>query len=259
MSWTNLLPIIFEGITKLPDILKSVEKLVEIFGSNKKNGDKKSAVYEAMSDEGKKKVDGLKKALNSARDADDREAAAKVLRKLANIYSEEAVNIAANGPTSKLGAEAAALSKNLGILADKIQKTNHPLPAGNRVGKNTHDPSNSNNQTLIVNKYNSSIIPQTVTDGNSRMYELALNSLKANTDSGANATPLDVFKVMINHDVPSEKAKEVVLSNHPDEKDSLAANIDKYMDASKAIKEKPTEMASDNEAKVMSKQEQLVA
>jgi hypothetical protein len=262
MNWTNLLPIIIEGLKGLPDILKSIEKLVEIFGSNKKNGDNKSAVYEAMSDEGKKKVDGLRNALNLAKEADDRQAAGKVLRKLANIYSEEAVSMAANSSTSKLAPEATTLSKSLRILADKVEKTNHPLPGGNRVGKNTHDQIGSDNQIIVANSHNISISTNDTSvakNGNNKMYALAMNSLKENAASGDSATPLDIFKVMVDHDVPAQKAKEIVIFHNPDIKDSLAASIDKQIDNSKLIKEKSSEIASDSDIKQMNKQEQLVA
>jgi hypothetical protein len=248
--------IFIKGAEALRKLVESLGKLKEIFGgSTKKEGAEggKSDIYKAMSKEGQAKVDGLKKALDAAKDGNNRPEAVRVLKELSNVYAQEARQMNGN---LRLSEDAKKASNNLRDLADKVRTQQDAIPGSRVASQNNHTVEPviiaSSQVTLAGIKEASS-----VENNNDKMYDLALKSFKTRT--GLEATPLDAFVVMIDHKVPFQQAKEVALYRNPDEKDSLEANIDKYMDASKAIKEKPTEMASDNEAKVMSKQEQLVA
>ncbi len=258
MKW---LEAFLKGVNAFSKIFKTLEKLGEIFGGNDKKGStggKKSEVYKAMNKEGQEKVNGLKKALDAARDSNNKPEAARVLRELSNVYIQQSRLMTNLDP--KLKAEAKIISDNLRELANKVATNQDAIPRSTEVSQNNHNQDKTLDQ-VVTTKYveasDNASQALSIENSNGKMYDLALKSFEEN--NGLDATPLDAFKFMVDHDVPSLKAKEVVLAHNPDEKDSLEANIDKYIDLFKMSKENSTEMASNNETKMIAKQDQLVA
>lgn len=254
MKWVE---IFFKGADALVKIVESLKKLGEIFGRNDKKGGegKQSKVYKAMTPEGKERVDGLKKALDAARNANNRPEAARVLGELSNVYAQEA-RLMENTP--ELIDEAKKISNTLRELSSKVATYQDAIPRGIERSQNNHTAE----QVIVAsNQHNLASANKVMIAENSNhaMYDLALKSFKANNGSEANATPLDLFNIMINHDVDPQMAKAVILSYNPSEKDLLEASIDKQIDASKTIKENSQGIALDNNTKSVAKQEQLVA
>jgi hypothetical protein len=248
--------IFFKGAEAFSKLVESLGKLKEIFGGNTKKesaADKKSDVYKAMTKQGQSKVDGLKKALDAARDGNNRPEAVRVLKELSNVYAQEA---RAMYDKQGLSNEAKKISNTLRELADKVKTHQDAIPGSTASIQNNHTVEAviiANSQVTLAGVNETS----SVENNNDKMYDLALKSFKTRT--GLDATPLDAFMVMIDHKVPSQQAKEVALYRNPDERDSLEKSIDKHIDASKEIKDNSPKIEPDRGLNETSKQAELVA
>jgi uncharacterized protein with NRDE domain len=169
--------IFFKGAEALRKIVESLGRLKEIFGGNaKKEGAQggKSDVYKAMSKEGKAKVDGLKKALDAARDGNNRPEAVRVLKELSNVYAQEA---RAMYEKPGLSNEAKKISNTLRELADKVKTHQDAIPGSTASIQNNHtvEPVMIANSQVTLTRANE---VSSVKSNNDKMYDLALKSFQ---------------------------------------------------------------------------------
>jgi hypothetical protein len=101
---------------------------MSLFGGNK------SESYNSLSTEGKSKVDGYKKALEAASNAQDPKAAASALKKIAEVYREEAKVVATRDPEKAKKMEATANAFD--TLATAVEQGKTSIPKADQVGQN---------------------------------------------------------------------------------------------------------------------------